>query len=350
MPETMPMIEFDRNGICNFCRTYIKQEPKGIKALHEKIDLYKSRNSEYDCIVPLSGGRDSSYGLFYIKNILKLNPIAYTYDWGMISEVGRRNQSRMCAKLGVEHIWVSADIAKKRGNIKKNIEAWLQKPDLGMITLLMAGDKQAEYYVEKLRKQTGIDLVIYSRGNQIEDERFKFGYFGIFDGTPKGVIHDLSSAGKFRMLTYYAQQFFTNPAYLNTSLVDSLLAYTSSYIMKHDFIYLWHYIRWDERKLLQKIIGKYGWEHPTDTVATWRIDDGTPAFYNYIYYTVQGFTENDGLRSNQIREGVITREAALHLVAKENKPRYKSLKWYFDTVGIDGDRALTIIDRIPKLY
>ncbi len=147
--------------------------------LKEKIAQYTSSNSEYNCIVPLSGGRDSSYGLYYIKNVLKLKPIAYSYDWGMITETGRRNQARMCAALGVEHVWVSADISKKRENIKKNLEAWLKKPELGMVTLLMAGDKQAEYHVEKLRKQTGIDLVIYCRGNQIEDERFKFGYFGL---------------------------------------------------------------------------------------------------------------------------------------------------------------------------
>ncbi len=349
MPETMPLITFDRNGICNFCNTYKKQQPLGVNELKKYISTFQTQSSKKNCIVPLSGGRDSSYGLYFVKHILKLNPIAYTYDWGMITDIARRNQSRMCAALGVEHIWVSADIKQKRLNIKKNIEAWLHKPDLGMVTLLMAGDKQAEYYVERLKKQTGINLVIYSRGNQLEDERFKFGYYGIFDGTPNGVIHNLSMHGKFQLLRYYILQFIRNPLYINASLIDSAGAYASTYLMPHDFVYLWHYIKWDEQKILHTL-KKFEWETPADTVATWRIDDGTPAFYNYIYYRVQGFTENDGLRSNQIREGVISRKKALELVELENRPRYQSLKWYFDTIGIDAERTLSIIDQIPTLF
>lgn len=350
MPETMPLIRFDENGVCNFCRTYKKQARAGTPALRRFIEPFLSKTDAPDCIVALSGGRDSSYGLHYVKNVLKLNPIAYTYDWGMVTDIARRNQSRMSSALGVEHVVVSADIKKKLDNIRNNLEAWLAKPDLGMVTLLMAGDKQAEYYVEELKRKTGIPLVIYCRGNQLEDERFKFGYFGIFDGTPGGVIHNLSAKGKLMMLTYYGKQFLNNPKYVNSSLVDSAWAYASAYLVPHAFLYLWNYIPWDEKTVVSTLRKQYGWESPPDTVATWRIDDGTPPFYNYIYYKIQGFTENDGLRSNQIREGVITRKRALALITQENKPRYEALLWYFDRLGINGDKVLTRIDGIPALY
>ena len=49
---------------------------------------------------------------------------------------------------------------------------------------------------------------------------------------------------------------------------------------------------------------------------------GTAAFYNYIYYNITRFAENDALRSNQIRQGVMTRERALELVKQENEPRW----------------------------
>jgi hypothetical protein len=65
---------------------------------------------------------------------------------------------------------------------------------------------------------------------------------------------------------------------------------------------------------------------------------------------VQGFSEHDALRSNQIREGIMTRKQALDRVLEENKPRYESLKWYFDSIGIDGDRALSVVDEIQPLY
>jgi len=64
-------------------------------------------------VFPFSGGRDSSYALHYIVKELGLKPIAFSYDWGMLTDLGRRNQARMCGKLGVEHILISADIRKK---------------------------------------------------------------------------------------------------------------------------------------------------------------------------------------------------------------------------------------------
>ena len=88
----------------------------------------------------------------------------------------------------------------------------------------------------------------------------------------------------------------------------------------------------------------------TTNKTTWRIDDGTAAFYNYAYYTIAGFTEHDTFRSNQIREGDITREEALRLVEEENTPRYPNLKWYLDVVGVDFTAAIEAINRAPKLY
>ena len=74
------------------------------------------------------------------------------------------------------------------------------------------------------------------------------------------------------------------------------------------------------------------------------------AFYNYIYGNVAGFSEYDTFRSNQIREGMITREEGMQLILEENQPRYASIKWYLDIVGIDYESAIKIINNIPKLY
>ena len=49
-----------------------------------------------------------------------MRPVTYTYDWGMVTDLGRRNISRMSAKLGVENIIVAADIGLKRRNIRKS--------------------------------------------------------------------------------------------------------------------------------------------------------------------------------------------------------------------------------------
>ena len=91
------------------------------------------------------------------------------------------------------------------------------------------------------------------------------------------------------------------------------------------------------------LINNYDWEVAPDTNTTWRIGDGTAAFYNYIYYTVAGFTEHDTFRSNQIREGDLSREEALYLVEDENRPRYPNIKWYLDAIGMDFEDVIPVI-------
>ena len=57
-----------------------------------------------------------------------------------------------------------------------------------------------------------------------------------------------------------------------------------------------------------------------------------------------GFTEFDTFRSNQIREGLITRETALNLVKLENKPRYQSIKWFLDVIDLDFEKTINRIN------
>src|SRR5262249_35012151 len=141
LPETYPFIAFDSAGVCNHCRSYQPRVHKGAEALRAIADRHRGDGKKSNCLIAVSGGRDSTYGLHYVSRVLGMNAVAYTYDWGMVTDLARRNISRICGKLGVEHILISADIKKKRENIRKNILAWLKKPDLGVIPLFMAGDK-----------------------------------------------------------------------------------------------------------------------------------------------------------------------------------------------------------------
>ncbi|NJD53885.1 MAG: hypothetical protein FIB07_13575 [Candidatus Methanoperedens sp.] len=349
LPETMPFIEYDVAGVCNYCRNHKKTEVMGKDALEKLAAKYRSKSGDPDCIVAFSGGRDSSYGLHYVKNVLKMNPITYTYDWGMVTDLARRNIARMCGKLGVENVLVSADINKKRENIRKNVNAWLKKPDLGMIPLFMAGDKQYFYYANKLMEETGIKLVILCE-NMLENTFFKSGYCGIKPGFGGEHTYSLAGANKIKLAAYYLNQYIRNPSYINSSIFDTMSAYFSYYMMPHEYLNLYRYIEWNEKEIESTLIKEYEWELAPDTRTTWRIGDGTAAFYNYIYGAITGFTENDTFRSNQIREGMITREKALELVEDENKPRYESIKWYCDTIGINFDETLEIINSVPRIY
>ena len=127
LPETMPFITFDENNVCNYCNNYkIRNNPKPKKELQILLRNYLNKKGE-NCIVPFSGGRDSSYALHLIVKELGLKPITYTYDWGMVTDLGRRNISRMSSILGVENIIVAANIERQKKKYKNEFRGLVKK-------------------------------------------------------------------------------------------------------------------------------------------------------------------------------------------------------------------------------
>lgn len=348
LPATMPFITFDSKGVCNFCHTYTPDTQPDMSGMHEIADKIRSGNDEPDCLVAVSGGRDSCFGLHVIVKELGLTPVTFTYDWGMVTDIARRNQARLCGALGIEHIVVSADIKKKRENIHKNVNAWLKKPCLCTVPLLMAGDKQFYYYANQLASRLNIDTIIFCENGRYEKTRFKSGFCGIDEGHRR--LFNLNLSEKLKLAAKYMAEFIKNPAYINSSMIDSFQAYISAYHLNHDYVQLFDYRSWDEKEVERVLIKDYDWELLPDASTTWRIGDGTAPFYNYIYHKLAGFSEFDTFRSNQIRDGVLSRKEALTLVEEENRPRWDSIKWYTDVVGVDFNRAIQIINKAPKLY
>ena len=350
LPETMPFISFNSEGVCNYCENYeLRNIPKDKSLLFDLVEKYRKPNGN-DCLLPFSGGRDSCYGLHLAVKELKVKPLAYTYDWGMVTDLGRRNISRMCSKLGVENIIIAADISKKRKHIANNISAWLKSPHLGMVSIFTAGDKHFFRHIETVKKQNDISLNLWGI-NPLEVTHFKAGFLGV---PPDFEEKKVYSSGGLKQLKYQRLRFGAMTksfGYFNSSIWDTISGeYYRSYHKKKDYFHIFDYWRWDENVINNVLLNEYDWEMAEDTKTTWRIGDGTAAFYNYIYYTLAGFTEHDTFRSNQIREGQISRDEALNLVQDENKPRYPNLQWYLDTIGLDFESVISRINSLPRNY
>lgn len=353
LPETMPYIQFDRDGVCNYCRTYEPVRYRGRDALQEVLDTVPNRPGEPNCILSFSGGRDSSYGMHLMVKELGLKPIAFSYDWGMVTDLGRRNQARMCDALGVEHIWISADIKAKRDNIRRNVKAWLKRPRLGTIPLFMAGDKHFFYYANQTMKNTGLEH-LFMCVNHLEKTDFKVGFANTL---PKGLkkdvdvehIHSLPLGSMVSLASYYGKEVLLNPRYVNRSIPDTLSGFGSYYMMKQPHIDLFEYLEWHEDEV-DAVLKSYDWEYQEGSDSSWRIGDGTAPFYNYIYNEVAGFTEFDTLRSNQIREGHITREEGLVLARRDSQPRWDYFREYCQLINIDFEECVRAVNRMPKLY
>jgi glutamine---fructose-6-phosphate transaminase (isomerizing) len=119
LPKTFPFIFYDSIGVCNYCNNYKKStKNQSIDELIKLVAPYRKINGSQDVLVPFSGGRDSTYTLHLAKTELGLNPITFTYDWGMVTDLARRNIARACGKLGVEKYYCSCKYSLEKKKYK----------------------------------------------------------------------------------------------------------------------------------------------------------------------------------------------------------------------------------------
>ncbi len=108
--ETIPNLKFDIKGICQFCSMHDEMNKEFPLNSNSEKEIYKiaqkikndGKNLKYDSLVGISGGRDSTFLLYYLKKILKLRPLAVHYDNGFDSDVSVSNILKVCEKLDVD--------------------------------------------------------------------------------------------------------------------------------------------------------------------------------------------------------------------------------------------------------
>lgn len=138
MDTRAPGIRFDARGVCNFCAMQDRLEalyPLGavgearLRGIADKIKR-KSRRRKYDCIVGVSGGRDSSYCLYYAKEVLGLRPLAVHFDNGWDSDIAKNNIRKLCQRFDVELHTIIADWEESRELTNCTIRACVPYIDL----------------------------------------------------------------------------------------------------------------------------------------------------------------------------------------------------------------------------
>ena len=106
LPETYETIEYDSRGVCNIFRsTEHKQQAidwdERKNLLDQLIEKHRGK-ADYDCIVPFSGGKDSTFQLYYLMKEYKLKPLVVRFNQGFMRQVTRENNQRTFKKLGVD--------------------------------------------------------------------------------------------------------------------------------------------------------------------------------------------------------------------------------------------------------
>ena len=111
--ETQDAIRFDDKGVCNVCNQ-IEVKKKSInwderkKDLHRLCDKFRGKGT-YDCVIPFSGGKDSTYQLWYVVTKLKMKPLVVSFDHGFYRPKHLINRERTLKKLGADFISFKAN-------------------------------------------------------------------------------------------------------------------------------------------------------------------------------------------------------------------------------------------------
>jgi N-acetyl sugar amidotransferase len=117
MPETKPDLFIDAEGICSSCRSFERRTAVdwGVRKreLQEILDRYRSRDGRgYDCIVPVSGGKDSTFQTLRMLE-LGMNPLCVTATTDHLTGLGRRNIENL-KKQGVDYVEVTTNPVVRR--------------------------------------------------------------------------------------------------------------------------------------------------------------------------------------------------------------------------------------------
>ena len=161
--STRPRIEFDDRGWCNACQWM--EEKKNMdwasreKELIEILDRYKSNSNGFDCIVPVSGGKDGSYVSYQLKHKYGMNPLAVTVRPPLSLELGDKNLSNFVLS-GFDHLHISPNATVMR---ELNRLGFIEKgfPYYGWLIAIMTA-------VIRVAINYNISLIFYGEDGEVE--------------------------------------------------------------------------------------------------------------------------------------------------------------------------------------
>lgn len=344
LPETFPGIIFDMDGVCNYCLEYEPIKVLGERELEKVLSKYRNKGDEYDCIAPISGGRDSAFVLHQVVKKYGMRTLALTVDNGCILPEGIRNIKRETEVLNVPHVWLrdekKTEIAKRNTGIK--FRGWIGNPSINTIVpVLNSGDKTMNIQMSNYAKENNIPLVL--GGNivgtaTIEHDHWKTGFLGIFPNE-HGIY---STFDKIKLVFLLGFESLKNPYNYRPSILKEYIVGASAYFYESLFrpkgvtmLGFYDYVYWDEKVIVSTITDELDWKGASDATTTWRIDDSAYPLVNYLLYKLVGFTDHDEMYSKMIREKQLSREEAMERCLIDHKSPW-----------IHGSRLLTSLKEL----
>lgn len=336
MPNKSAVIDIGKDGICNQCKNHKKIVCKGERSLIETIKSNIDKKSNYDCIVNISGGRDSAYTLLSLVKDYNFKVLAVNYANPFTDEQAKKNIKNMVRILKVDFIRFKLNHRIHERTLKNNIIAWFNNPSPSMVPVICIGCKVIWYNILKIAHKNKVKCVV-NGGNPYEYTSFKKELLGVSSDASLKSTYFKNIVGLIREgsknLSYLKPQYLpmTIKGYLfgNQYAIGSRLLGRN--IKRIDYF---HYISWDEKMVITRIKKELDWGSPKNLSSTWRFDCEISHLKDYMYLKTIGITEKDDFYSKLIRENQISRDKALNRIKKENKIHFDIINELFAKLGI----------------
>lgn len=312
MPETKPDLFFDKEGVCDACRsaelkTKIDWDSRK-KEFDELIEKHRNKNgTNYDCIIPVSGGKDSHYQTYISKVKYGLNPLLVSFEPTLYTELGKENLYNLNHEFGCDLIQFRKNpiVYKKLGRFAFEQVGDHEWPNhLGIFTVPV-----------RTAVQYKIPLIIWGENSQLEyggpkasrmksilDKRWLYEFGGLLGQRPEDMI-GVNGLTRSDLLPYF---YPSDEELLQTQIRG---------------IFLGYYFKWDAKPQVE-LMKKYGFsvkeDGPVEGTYTnfENLDDAMYSIHDYLKFVKYGFGRATDHACIDIRNGRLTRSEGAKLVKK----------------------------------
>jgi len=333
MPETNEGIKFDDMGICQACQSqeqkihinWVQREEE----LRRILEYYKARAGDsYDCIVPISGGKDSSFQLHVIVKIYQMKPLAVTFNHNWYTETGKYNLWNILEKLSVDHIMFTPNRALVNKLAKRSLYAigdscWHCHAGVGAFPLQVAVKFNIPLIVwgESVAESSG-------RASYYEPVKYDANYF-------LRVSAKVSPAEMVKgELTGKDVYPFENPTLEELEKVGVT------------GIHLGDYLFWDDERQVEFLKKEYGWRED-EVEGTYKryksVECIMPGVHDYTKFLKRGFGRATDHASQDVRAGLLSREEGFELAKEYDPQRPKILDYYLKIIGLSEEEFERIV-------
>ena len=344
-------IEFDENGVCSGCqmayaKKAISQEvwDERLEQLCRTIEDGSRRNkSSYDCIIPVSGGKDSYFQVHTIKRKLGYNPLLVTYHGNNYTTVGWRNLSRMKEVFDVDHII-----------IRPPLETLIKLNRLGFIVM---GDMNWHAHM-------GITTVPVQIAAENNISTLIWGEHGYTDLSGQFSMNDFPEMSYRDRLEHFGRGYEWNYFVGREGLTSEDMKYwkyPNDQILAEVGIrglYLGNYVYWEANEHTKRMIDEYGFEisnKPFDRTFRFgsNLDDmHENGVHDYLKYIKFGYGRCTDHTCKDIRSGRMLRNEAIKLIEQFDSVKPSDLSRWLAYVGMDEEDFDRIADtfRDPRVW